>query len=143
MYCGTCCESYSDIFMDHFQNPRNTGFIVDADGEGRTGDPECGDHLVISIKVKDKKIEDIRFLIYGCAAAIATSSMTTELAKGKTLEEALKITDHDIASALGGLPEVKMHCSLLGPAALKNAILNYYGKIEDLKKCLIDMIDYT
>lgn len=136
MYCETC-GSFSNIFMDHFQNPRNTGYIIDADGEGKAGDPSCGDHLVISIKVRDKKIEDICFLVYGCAAAIATSSMTTELAKGKTLEEALKITDHDVANALGGLPEVKMHCSLLGPAALKNAIQNYHDKIEDLKKCLM------
>ena len=137
MYCETCCDSFSNIFMDHFQNPRNTGFIIDADGEGETGDPECGDHLIISIKVKNKKIEDIQFLVYGCSAAIATSSMTTELAKGKTLDEALKITDNDVANALGGLPEVKMHCSLLGPDALKNAIKNYCDKIEDMKKCLI------
>ena len=133
MYCETCRESFSNIFMDHFENPRNTGFFIDADGEGETGDPDCGDHLVISIKVKNKKIEDILFLVYGCSAAIATSSMTTELAKGKTLDEALKITDNDVANALGGLPEGKMHCSLLGPTALKNAIQNYEDRIDDLK----------
>ncbi|MDD2190699.1 MAG: iron-sulfur cluster assembly scaffold protein [Eubacteriales bacterium] len=137
MYCETCSESFSNIFMDHFQNPRNTGYLIDADGEGKAGDPECGDHLVISIKVRDKRIEDICFLVYGCSAAIATSSITTELAKGKTLDEALKITDNDVANALGGLPEVKMHCSLLGPVALKNAIKNYYDRIEDMKKCLM------
>ncbi len=108
MDCETCRESFSDIFMDHFQNPRNTGYLIDADGEGKAGDPECGDHLVISIKVRNKRIEDISFLVYGCSAAIATSSITTELAKGKTLEEALNITDNDVAKALGGLPEEKM-----------------------------------
>lgn len=135
--CETCGESYSSNFMDHFQNPRNTGFLDDADGEGKTGDPDCGDHLVISIKVRNRRIEDIRFLVYGCAAAIATSSVTTELARGKTLEEASEITDDDVVNALGGLPEHKVHCSLLGPAALKNAIRNYYDRIENYKKCLI------
>ncbi len=134
--CETCGESHSSIFMDHFRNPRNTGFLVDADGEGKTGDPECGDHLVLSIKVRDRKIEDIRFLVYGCSAAIATSSVTTVLAKGKTLEEALAITDNDVMLALGGLPDNKVHCSLLGPAALKNAIQDFYNRAENLKKCL-------
>ncbi|MBR0598521.1 iron-sulfur cluster assembly scaffold protein [Sinanaerobacter chloroacetimidivorans] len=137
MYCETCGSGYTNDVMDHFQNPRNSGHLVDADGEGKTGDPECGDHIVISIKVRNQRIEDIRFLVYGCAAAIATTSMTTELAKGKTLTEALNITDDDVANALGGLPENKLHCSLLGPTALKNAIQNYYDRISDFKKCLM------
>lgn len=134
--CETCGESYSNSFMDHFRNPRNTGFLTDADGEGKTGDPECGDHLVISIKVRNRKIQDIRFLVYGCSAAIATSSVTMELARGKSLEEAEAITDSDVIAALGSLPENKVHCSLLGPTALKNAIQDYYNKVEDYKKCL-------
>lgn len=134
--CETCGESYSSNFMEHFRSPKNTGFLVDADGEGKTGDPKCGDHLVISIKVRDRRIEDIRFLVYGCSAAIATSSVTTELAMGKLLEEAAAITDRDVVKALGGLPESKAHCSLLGPTALRNAIEDYYNRVGDLKKCL-------
>ncbi len=137
MYCETCGSDYTNDVMDHFQNPRNSGYLVDADGEGKTGEPECGDHIVISIKVRNQRIEDIRFLVYGCATAIATTSMTTELAKGKTLTEALTITDDDVANALGGLPENKLHCSLLGPTALKNAIQDYYDRINDYKKCLM------
>jgi len=102
--------------------------MADADGEGTCGDPACGDSLTIYIKVKDNVIAEISFLVFGCVAAIASSSMTTELAKGKTLEEALKITDTDIADALGGLPAFKMHCSVLGATALKNAIKNYYSR---------------
>lgn len=134
--CEFCGESYSSIFMDHFRNPRNTGFLVDADGEGKAGDPECGDHLVITIKVRNRKIEDVRFLVYGCSAAIATSSVTMELAMGKTLKEAEAITDHDIMKALGGLPEHKLHCSLLGPTALRGAIRDYYDRVETFKKSL-------
>jgi len=106
MYCETCGSSYTNDVMDHFQNPRNSGYLVDSDGEGKTGDPECGDHIVISIKVRNQRIEDIRFLVYGCAAAIATTSMTTELAKGKTLVEALNITDDDVANALGAFRRI-------------------------------------
>ena len=137
MNCEKCGSFYTNDVMDHFQNPRNAGYLIDADGEGKTGDPECGDHIVISIKVRNKKIEEIRFLVYGCAAAIASTSITTELAKGKPLDEALKITDEDVIEALGGLPENKLHCSLLGPTALKGAIQNYYDRINDYKKCLI------
>ena len=104
--------------------------MVDSNGEGKSGDPECGDHLILYIKVKDNLIADISFLVYGCVAAIATSSMTTELVKGKTLEEALRLTDEDVASALGGLPENKLHCSLLGPTALKAAIQDYYEHMQ-------------
>lgn len=122
MYCG----SFSDKVMDHFMSPRNVGVISDADAEGSSGDPECGDALTIYIKVEDEVITDIGFLVFGCVAAIASSSMTTELAKGRTLNEALKITDQDIADALDGLPENKMHCSVLGADALKKVINNYY-----------------
>jgi len=124
-------ELYNYTFIEHFTSPRNVGSMDDADGEGKCGDPGCGDSLNIYIKVKDGVIEDIRFLVFGCAAAIATSSMTTELAKGKTLEEALKITEKDIAEALGGLPENKMHCSNLGAKALKNAINDYYKRSQN------------
>ncbi|SHJ29517.1 iron-sulfur cluster assembly scaffold protein [Parasporobacterium paucivorans] len=122
-----CC-SFSDKVMDHFMSPRNVGVISDADAEGSSGDPECGDALTIYIKVEDYVITDISFLVFGCVAAIASSSMTTELAKGRNLEEALQITNQDIADALDGLPESKMHCSVLGADALENAIKNYYTK---------------
>lgn len=106
--------------------PRNVGSMPDADAEGIGGESGCGDYLMIYIKVKENVITDISFLVFGCAAAIASSSMTTELAKGKTLDEALKISEGDIVNALGGLPENKLHCSVLGATALKNAIENYY-----------------
>lgn len=118
-------ETYSDIAIEHFMCPRNVGTMNDADGEGNYGDPTCGDFLIIYIKVKDNVIYDISFLVFGCAAAIATSSMTTELAKGKLIEEAMMITEEDIVKALGGLPENKKHCSNLGVKALKNSINNY------------------
>ncbi len=121
-------ESYTDKVIEHFMCPVNAGSMPDADAEGSCGDPDCGDSLTIYIKVKNNIIENISFLVFGCAAAIATSSMTTELAKGKALEEALKLTDADITQALGGLPENKLHCSVLGAAALKSAIENYYRK---------------
>ncbi|NCC60529.1 MAG: iron-sulfur cluster assembly scaffold protein [Verrucomicrobiae bacterium] len=119
------CESFSDKVIEHFMCPRNVGSMPDADAIGSCGDPGCGDSLTLYIKVKDNVITDISFLVFGCVAAIASSSMTTELAKGKTLEEALRITDNDIADALDGLPENKIHCSVLGATALKNAIENY------------------
>jgi len=130
------CALFTNEVMDHFLNPRNAGEMADPDGEGCCGDTNCGDYLIICIKVRNKRIFDIRFLVYGCVAAIATSSMTTELAKGKSLEDALKITDEDVVNALGELPENKIHCSLLGPTALKRAIENYYEKIEEYKKCI-------
>ncbi|MCX6654685.1 MAG: Fe-S cluster assembly scaffold protein NifU [Candidatus Bathyarchaeota archaeon] len=104
---------YSDKVMEHFKNPRNVGEIGDADGIGTVGNPVCGDMMTMYIKVKDGKIADIKFKTYGCGAAIATSSMTTELAMGKTVEEADKITRQSVADALDGLPPVKMHCSNL------------------------------
>ena len=124
------CESFSDKVIDHFICPRNAGRMPDADAEGSCGDPGCGDSLTIFIKVEDNRIAEISFLVFGCVAAIATSSMTTELAKGKSLEEALMLTNEDIAEALGGLPENKLHCSVLGATALKKAIENYYIKIS-------------
>ena len=124
-----CCN-FSDKVLEHFMTPRNSGSMTDADSIGTAGDPACGDSLTLYIKVKDNIIEDISFMVFGCVAAIATSSMTTELAKGKSLDEAYKINDQDIADALDGLPEQKMHCSVLGATALKNAIDNYYSKIN-------------
>jgi len=119
---------YSEKVLDHFRNPRNVGEIEDADGVGSVGNPVCGDVMSIYIKVKDDKIEDIKFKTFGCGAAIATTSMTTELAKGKTLDEAITITRQDVADELGGLPPVKMHCSNLAADALHEAIENYRGK---------------
>jgi nitrogen fixation NifU-like protein len=114
--------------MDHFMNPRNMGEIADADGVGTVGNPVCGDLMTVYIKVKDSKLEDVKFKTFGCGAAIATSSMITELAKGKTLEEALNITRGDVAESLGGLPPVKMHCSNLAADALHAAIEDYKKK---------------
>jgi nitrogen fixation NifU-like protein len=114
--------------MDHFRNPRNMGDLPDADGVGTVGNPVCGDMMTIYIKVNDEVITDIKFKTFGCGAAIATSSMITELAKGKTLEEALKITRADVAESLDGLPPVKMHCSNLAADGLQAAIANYRGK---------------
>jgi len=119
---------YSDKVMEHFQNPRNVGEIEDADGIGTVGNPVCGDLMTIYIKVKDDVIEDIKFKTFGCGAAIATSSMVTEMAMGKTLEEAMKITRNDVAENLEGLPPVKMHCSNLAADALHAAIDNYREK---------------
>jgi nitrogen fixation NifU-like protein len=119
---------YSEKLLEHFKNPRNVGVIEDADGVGEAGNPKCGDMMTVYIKVKDDVIEDIKFQTFGCAAAIATSSMMTELAKGKKVEDALKISKKDIADALDGLPPIKMHCSLLAEDALKKAIEDYLNK---------------
>jgi nitrogen fixation NifU-like protein len=116
---------YSEKVLDHFKNPRNVGDMKDADGEGSVGNPVCGDMMTMYIKVNDDKIEDISFKTFGCGAAIATSSMTTELAKGLTLDEAMEISRQDVADALDGLPPVKMHCSNLAADALHDAIKNY------------------
>jgi len=116
---------YSDKVLEHFKNPRNVGEIPDADGVGKVGNPVCGDVMFIYIKVKDDIITDIKFKTLGCGAAIATSSMITEMAKGKTLDEAKKITRGDVADALDGLPPQKMHCSNLAADGLKAAIEDY------------------
>lgn len=128
---------YSQKVMEHFKNPHNMGEIPDADGVGSVGNPVCGDMMTIYIKVKDNRLEDIKFKTYGCGSAIATSSMITDLARGKTLEEAMKITRGDVADELGGLPPVKMHCSNLAADALHAAIEDYYKKKkakEEVKK---------
>ena len=119
---------YNEKVKDHFFNPRNVGEIKDADGVGTVGNPQCGDIMTIYIKVKDNKIEDIKFKTFGCAAAIASTSIATEMVKGKTLEEAEKLTRNDVAEELGGLPTVKLHCSNLAADALKKAIEDYRKK---------------
>jgi len=124
---------YSEKVMDHFQKPRNVGEIEDASGVGTVGNPTCGDLMTIYIKVEDDIITDIKFKTFGCGAAIATSSMITEMAIGKTIEEALKITRNDVADELEGLPPVKMHCSNLAADALRAAIDDYKKKNEDKK----------
>ncbi|NLA12420.1 MAG: iron-sulfur cluster assembly scaffold protein [Firmicutes bacterium] len=116
---------YTEKLIEHFQNPRNVGRIPRPDGVGVIGDPSCGDYLRIYIKVKDDRLFRIKFEVYGCPAAIATTSILTEMALGRTLEEAQKIRPQDVAGALGGLSAVKMHCSNLGTAALYQAIALY------------------
>lgn len=121
-------DLYSKVVMEHFQNPRNMGELEDASAIGEAGNPVCGDLMKIYIRVEDDVITDITFKTFGCAAAIATSSMVTEMAKGKTLKEAYDITRDDVAYELEGLPPIKMHCSNLAADALKEAIKNYLGK---------------
>ena len=116
---------YSKKVMEHFRNPCNMGEIQGADGVGTVGNPVCGDMMTVHIKVKDNRIDDIKFKTFGCGAAIATSSMVTELAKGKTLKEAMNIDRSDVADSLGGLPKAKMHCSNLAADALHAAIEDY------------------
>ncbi|MHB0976174.1 MAG: Fe-S cluster assembly scaffold protein NifU [Candidatus Aquicultorales bacterium] len=125
---------YSEKVMEHFRNPRNVGEIDDADGVGEVGNPVCGDMMKIFIKVKEDKIDDIKFQTLGCGAAIATSSMVTELAMGKTLDEALTITKQAVAEALDGLPPAKMHCSVLAADGLHEAIADYRAKKEQSTK---------
>jgi nitrogen fixation NifU-like protein len=120
---------YSQKVMDHFTNPRNVGEIPDADGVGEVGNPRCGDIMKIFIKVDGDVITDVKFQTFGCAAAIATSSMATELIKGKTLDEALAITNKTVADALDGLPTIKMHCSVLAEDGLRAAIEDYKRKM--------------
>lgn len=121
---------YGDTVMDHFMNPRNVGEIEEADGIGEVGNPLCGDMMTFFIKVDDGRLADVKFKTFGCGAAIAVSSMVSEMARGKTLEEAFKITREDVAESLGGLPQEKMHCSNLGADALHKAIGDYLGKRE-------------
>ncbi len=123
---------YSEKVLEHFRNPRNVGVIENADGYGKVGNPVCGDLMEIYIKVKDHIIEDIKFKTFGCGSAIATSSMVTELAKGKHIDEAMKITRGDVATELDGLPPKKMHCSNLAADALHEAIKDYKRKIGEL-----------
>jgi nitrogen fixation protein NifU and related proteins len=121
-------QVYSDKVMDHFLNPRNVGEIPDASGIGSVGNPICGDVMKMFIKVENGVIIDARFKTYGCGAAIATSSMVTEMVKGKSVDDALKISNKAVADALGGLPAVKLHCSVLAEEALKSAIEDYRQK---------------
>ncbi len=119
---------YSEKVMDHFQNPRNVGKMEDADGVGEVGNAKCGDIMKIYLKIKDNVIEDVKFNTFGCASAIATSSMATELIKGKPVDEALALTNQAVVEALDGLPAVKIHCSVLAEEAIKAAIKDYYDK---------------
>lgn len=119
---------YSKTVMEHFTNPRNTGDIEEADGIGEVGNPVCGDIMTFYIKVEDERIIDVKFKTFGCVAAIAVSSMVSEMAMGKTLQEAKKITKQTVADSLDGLPNEKMHCSNLGAKALSRAITNYEEK---------------
>ncbi len=119
---------YSEKVMDHFMNPRNVGEIKDADGIGEVGNPVCGDMMTFYIKVKDNRLEDVKFQTFGCGAAVAVSSMVSEMAKGKTLEEAVKITPSLVAEELQGLPKNKYHCSNLGAQALHEAMRDYAKK---------------
>jgi len=119
---------YSQKVMDHFSNPRNVGEIKDADGVGEVGNPVCGDMMTFYVKIKDDKVEDVKFKTFGCGAAIAVSSMVSEMGKGKSVADAMKITNADVALELGGLPPNKMHCSNLGADALHKALEDYLAK---------------
>ncbi len=121
-------EQYSEKVMEHFRNPRNVGVIDNASGIGKVGNPVCGDIMNLYIKVEGDIIIDAKFKTFGCGAAISTSSMVTELVKGKTIKEALEVSNHAVAEALGGLPSIKMHCSVLAEGALKSAIDDYLKK---------------
>ena len=139
--------TYSKKVMDHFMNPRNTGEIPDANAVGEVGNPVCGDIMKMYLKInKDKVIEDVKFKTFGCGAAVATSSIATEMIKGKTIDEALKLSNKAVVEALDGLPPAKLHCSVLAEQAVKAAISDYYrkqgidplpivGKIEDCAAC--------
>ncbi|MGQ9621921.1 MAG: Fe-S cluster assembly scaffold protein NifU [Candidatus Caldatribacteriaceae bacterium] len=121
---------YTEKVLEHFRSPRNVGRIEDADGIGKVGNPVCGDVMVMYLRIRDERIEDAKFETFGCDAAIATSSMATELIKGKSIEEALKLTNKAVAEALGGLPPHKMHCSVLAEEAVRAAIEDYWRKKE-------------
>ena len=123
---------YTEKVVDHFQNPRNMGDLEDPDGVGVVGNPTCGDMMQIQIRVRGDRIEDVRFKTFGCGAAIATTSVATELIKGKSIEEALQITNRDVMEVLGGLPPVKVHCSLLAEQAIKAAVDDYRSKADDI-----------
>ncbi|MCX6346093.1 MAG: Fe-S cluster assembly scaffold protein NifU [Armatimonadetes bacterium] len=141
-------QAYSSKVMEHFANPRNVGEIPDADGIGKVGNAICGDIMNMYIKVENNIITDVKFKTFGCGAAIATSSMSTEMIMGKTIEEALELTNDAVAEALGGLPRVKMHCSVLAEQAVRSAIDDYLKKTtgkgiemkrdEELHHCVIE-----
>ena len=119
---------YSDIVMDHFMHPRNVGEIPDADGVGQVGNAKCGDIMKMYLKIKDGVIEDVKFETFGCGSAIASSSMATEMIKGKTVDEALAVTNRQVVDALGGLPAHKLHCSVLAEEAIKKALQDYFDR---------------
>ena len=119
---------YSEKVMDHFRNPRNVGVIENADGVGEVGNAKCGDIMKMYLKIKDEVIEDVKFETFGCGSAIASSSMATEMLKGKPVAEAMKLTNKAVAEALDGLPDYKMHCSVLAEEAIKAALKDYYDK---------------
>ena len=119
---------YSETVMDHFRNPRNVGRMEDADGVGEVGNAKCGDIMTIYLKIKDEIIEDVKFETFGCGSAIASSSMATEMIMGKSIHEALELTNKAVAEALDGLPAHKMHCSVLAEEAIKNALKDYFDK---------------
>ena len=119
---------YTEKVMDHFMHPRNVGEIADADGVGEVGNAKCGDIMKMYLKIKDNRVEDVKFETFGCGSAIASSSIATEMIKGKTLEEAMAVTNKDVVDALGGLPAYKLHCSVLAEEAIKSAVKDYYDK---------------
>ena len=119
---------YTETVMDHFTHPRNVGEIPDADGVGEVGNAKCGDIMKMYLKIKDDRIEDVKFETFGCGSSIASSSMATELIKGKTIEEALAVTNKQVVDALGGLPAYKLHCSVLAEESIKAAVKNYYNR---------------
>ena len=119
---------YTETVMDHFKNPRNVGAIENADGVGEVGNAKCGDIMKIYLKIKDNVIEDVRFETFGCGSAIASSSIATEMIKGRTIDEALALTNREVVDALGGLPAHKLHCSVLAEEAVKSAVRDYYDK---------------
>jgi nitrogen fixation NifU-like protein len=135
---------YSDKVMDHFMHPRNVGEIEDASASGTVGNAKCGDIMKVDLKIENDVIIDAKFKTFGCGSAIATSSMATEMIIGKTVDEALELTNKAVAEALGGLPPIKMHCSLLAEQAVKAAIKEYFiktGKLNDDNKALFDMLE--
>ena len=119
---------YTETVMDHFTHPRNVGEIPDADGVGEVGNAKCGDIMKMYLKIKDDRIEDVKFETFGCGSAIASSSMATEMIKGKTIEEALAVTNKQVVDALGGLPAYKLHCSVLAEESIKAAVKDYYDR---------------
>jgi nitrogen fixation NifU-like protein len=124
---------YSELVMKHFSDPQNVGVIEDADGVGKVGNPMCGDVMEMFIKVKDERIDDVKFRTFGCGAAIATSSIATEMIKGKSLDEAVQLSNKAVADALGGLPAQKMHCSNLAADAVRAAIEDYWSRQKGAK----------
>ena len=132
---------YSEKVMEHFKNPQNVGELIDADGVGEVGNAKCGDIMKMYLKIEDGVIEDVKFKTFGCGSAIASSSMATELIKGKTIEEAMGITNKAVAEAFAGLPPIKMHCSVLAEQAIKSALLDY-SKTHNVKIDGLEEIDF-